>query len=640
MKLHCLSTNPRTNCFLLKLRQLELLFDCGLDLSGLLKFAPLDTLGGVDEHGVTNIYNLASENSNANETLAERTSRHKRRKVEGIRVRQRGEIFVQTPDFSAVEWSSVDFILISNFKHMLALPFVTQYTEFNGKIFATEPTIELGRQLMKELVHYFGENLLCDAPKTRFFSKSKEKINFTEDKGPYNSRSLYTITDVNLCIEKIQPIRYGEHLMLFNSLKVTAYSSGFCLGGANWSIEYGYQKIALISSSSVGNNIHPAPFDKIVLENANAAVLSDINPEVNISYDHMINEIEHHAASALKRGNNVLFPCSLNGIIFDILKDLSDRLERMGLQIPFYIASPVAEESLQYSNILAEWMCAPNQEKVYIPEDPMEHKRLMSQGRLIHVARVDSSINEKYKEPCIVFSGHPSLRSGPVIDFIHKWGADANNLIIFTDSEFDRKSAMRAFEGMRIKFEYLPIDIRLSTYQVGQIIGLHKPQHVIISNDVIDSAAGTFPPIPLLTPYRYMDIINIPIKISFEKTLLTETLAKNIPLIKFGQSLLGSLQGKLLMHNNQLALEPEKDLVPSRLLWGSLRVDKILDRLSQIGIDDFNVVHDELTSDITITLHSPTAIIKLSDGKSIIEANNNRTRKILADILVAQFTKS
>jgi integrator complex subunit 9 len=46
----------------------------------------------------------------------------------------------------------------------------------------------------------------------------------------------------------------------------------------------------------------------------------------------------------------------MNGIIFDVIDFLSQHLRAMGLRdIPFYSVSPIAEESLKYSNICGEW---------------------------------------------------------------------------------------------------------------------------------------------------------------------------------------------------------------------------------------------------------------------------------------------
>lgn len=62
-----------------------------------------------------------------------------------------GRVFVDsTPEFgvpasNVVDFSQVDVILISNYLCMLALPFVTENTGFRGVVYATEPTLQIGR---------------------------------------------------------------------------------------------------------------------------------------------------------------------------------------------------------------------------------------------------------------------------------------------------------------------------------------------------------------------------------------------------------------------------------------------------------------------------------------------------------------
>ncbi|KAF9110733.1 Integrator complex subunit 9 [Mortierella sp. AM989] len=55
------------------------------------------------------------------------------------------EYMFKLPDFSGVDLKSIDVVLISNYNHILALPYLTEFTDFQGRIFATEPTIEFGR---------------------------------------------------------------------------------------------------------------------------------------------------------------------------------------------------------------------------------------------------------------------------------------------------------------------------------------------------------------------------------------------------------------------------------------------------------------------------------------------------------------
>lgn len=51
-------------------------------------------------------------------------------------------LFFQT---ELIDLSTVDVILISNYHCMMALPYITEHTGFMGTVYATEPTVQIGR---------------------------------------------------------------------------------------------------------------------------------------------------------------------------------------------------------------------------------------------------------------------------------------------------------------------------------------------------------------------------------------------------------------------------------------------------------------------------------------------------------------
>ncbi|PKY53936.1 hypothetical protein RhiirA4_500056 [Rhizophagus irregularis] len=178
-------------------------------------------------------------------------------------------------------------------------------------------------QMMKELVHFFGDSVL----KSRTHSQPGFTNIFTGVTADWNvARSLYSIADIQSCIDKVRPVRFGEHL------------------------------ITIVSSSSTVQNKHPLSFDETFFESTSRAV-------------------------------------GLRGI-------------------PFYAVSP---------HICGEWMCTERQQKMYLPDNLMHHQDMIEQSLLYYASRADSSLQKKYQEPCVVFAGHPSLRSGAAINFIRKW---------------------------------------------------------------------------------------------------------------------------------------------------------------------------------------------------------------------------
>ena len=59
-------------------------------------------------------------------------------------------------------------------------------------------------------------------------------------------------------------------------MRLIPYSAGFSLGSANWSLEAGYEKIAILSSTSLSTDVHPAPCDMAVLNDARLVIFSDL----------------------------------------------------------------------------------------------------------------------------------------------------------------------------------------------------------------------------------------------------------------------------------------------------------------------------------------------------------------------------
>jgi integrator complex subunit 9 len=98
---------------------------------------------------------------------------------------------------------------------MLALPFITEYSKFKGKIYATEPTIQIGRQFMEELIQYDSSATLKDNPMWQT-TDAIQTLPFTladKLKGATKWRWLYTKSDVNSCISKIQSVSYSEDIV-------------------------------------------------------------------------------------------------------------------------------------------------------------------------------------------------------------------------------------------------------------------------------------------------------------------------------------------------------------------------------------------------------------------------------------------
>lgn len=97
---------------------------------------------------------------------------------------------------------------------MLALPFITESTGFKGPIYATEPTLQIGRLFMEELVEFIERT-----PKATAARYWKEMLHvlpppLADALKPKSWKHIYSMTAVNSALSKIQLVGYDQKLVL------------------------------------------------------------------------------------------------------------------------------------------------------------------------------------------------------------------------------------------------------------------------------------------------------------------------------------------------------------------------------------------------------------------------------------------
>ncbi|RUS30705.1 beta-lactamase-like protein, partial [Jimgerdemannia flammicorona] len=668
------------NCFLLKLRQITILFNCPLELDAIsatsvtsptvtddddLPIAPEDLFFSALSSSADCLSNTKSNSESSREL----------------------SIFIfRPPDFSLIDISTIDFVLITNHKHMLGLPFLTEYLGFKGKIFATEPVVEFGRQHMEELVHYFSSSSSGRSSGMGRLGHGKKS---SSSEG---WRPIYTLKDVKLCIDKVQQVRYREQLILYDTLKISAYSAGHSLGSANWQIGAGYEQMAFLSSSSTYTGLHPSSFDVDVLKDARVVIVSDLRNggdrnggADDVLMEKTMNKVCGHVARTLKRSGNVLFPISTTGIVFDLIGSLREHLANMGIDIgvqtsrsiPFYMISPVADKSLQYSNICGEWMHPSHQDLVYVPEAPLPHGELLESNRLRVFPSFDAAaLGGDFREPCVVFTGDwRGLRQGPVDWFWRMWGNKSTNTCLFTETDIDYRTLLTTLHHtLRMDMVHCPIDTRLSFNDVRDMIRRldRAPQFVLVPKDVkedniemeLDGEEGPTgkgkewkedQSVTTWKVYGDGEVVGIDVDRGWERVMISEKLAKTIRASKFtnggdilNTSMVAPLTGVLSVHNNRYELHPVTtpqylqalQLNKQRSLWGgNVKVERVLQELHKLGVplSSIHVNVNSMTQSVILTLPADMHAqieFRPQENMTVIEARDEDVRVVLRDIIV------
>lgn len=640
MKLYCLSNDPNKPCHILTFREVTMMLDCGLSMQSILNFLPLPF---VPSNKLSNLPNwMPSDTTDPD--------------LEGELKENGDRVFVDSPpEFcppldKLIDFSQVDVILISNYLCMMALPFVTEGTGFKGIIYATEPTLQFGRLLLEEIVIYIEQ-----CPKSNFATQWKNFVHkcpypLNEAFKPKSWKQIYNKNNVNASLSRIQMVGYNEKIDVYGALQVIPASSGLCLGSANWIISTEHEKIVYLSGSSTLTT-HPRPMDHHALKNADVLIMTDLTQTPISNPDSMLGVLCVVVGLTLRGGGNVLIPCYPTGVVYDLFECLSGKMQELGVSnCPMFFVSPVADMSLAYSNILAEWLSSLKQNRVYVPDEPFPHALLVKNNKLKHFKHIFSEgFSTDFQEPCVVFCGHPSLRFGDVVQFIELWGNNPRNCIVFTEPDFDYIEALAPYQPLQIKVAHCAIDTSLNFTQANKLIKDLKPKTLVVPE------CYTQPPVsaPNLTelvignhtessviPYKWGEVLNLPLKRKQGQVYIDTKVARQIlPVeVKPGISLstvTGSLNVKDNVRNIQeIAGDHLSNQQEIKYEWGTVNITDFLQKLAQEGITDAKV--ESLGANvIVIHLQDEDALIQLEDSSTHVVCNaDEKLRMKLRNIVM------
>jgi len=556
MRFYCLSDNPNKPCYIVQFKQVSLMLDCGLDISTFQNFVPLPV---VEKPNQAPVYNPELVNNDLRDV--------------GTSLGQPyplvdSEPEVLPPESNLFPFSDVDAILISNYTSMLALPFITETEAFRGKVYATEPSILLGKIFMEEMIEYLGRTpRLHEAKKWKsLLSQLPSPLCDIQDVKRW--RKMYTKEKMEACLSKVQMVGFNEKTSIFGLIEISPVSSGYCLGSCNWLMTTGYEKIVYVSSSSTLST-HPKSMDQVSLRGADVMIMTALSHTPTQMPDPSIGEFCRIVCDTLKNAGNVLVPCYPSGIIYDLFECLSNQMDMNGLTtIPMFFFSPVADSSLAYSNIMAEWLGVAKHNRVYVPEEPFIHGSLVRGGRLKSFASLGcESVTSEYRQPCVVFCGHPSLRCGDVVHFMELWASNANNLVVFTEPSVNYQQALVPFQPMAMKVAHYPIDTSLNFTQAKKLIRDSKPGSLVIHERytrppasapgrqdlVIETDVNTI-------TFQKNDILKIPLVRKYENLEISSELAESLTPVEIRPGVaVATVTGNLMVRDNKYTLHVLQD---------------------------------------------------------------------------------
>ncbi|ELA48182.1 hypothetical protein VCUG_00420 [Vavraia culicis subsp. floridensis] len=310
------------------------------------------------------------------------------------------------PFLDLINLSTVDAVFITHFHldHAGALPYLTEKTNFAGKVFMTHPTKAILRWLLNDYIRIINANTEID---------------------------FYSEKDLNNCYDKIIAIDYNQTVVV-KDFKVSALNAGHVLGAAMFMIENDRVKILYTGDYSTEEDRHLKGADTAwISKYGNMDEKEHSNDETVHHLDVLICESTYGVQCHLPReererrftqvvndivtrGGKCLLPVFALGRAQELLLILEDYWDRNPHlhNIPIYYASALANRCLSIYQAYTHMM------NLKIKKDAFNFK---------HIRNLKSVDNHLIKNACVVMASPGMLQSGLSRELFESWCEDANN---------------------------------------------------------------------------------------------------------------------------------------------------------------------------------------------------------------------
>eukprot|EP01137_Pigoraptor_chileana_P003954 Opistho-2@2548 len=642
MKIQCLGRQPEVCCYLVHHNDVSILIDCGVGMTSVLSFLPQTP------------------------TYKTNPRRPLNRRQDGT-VEMGGISFldepvrVRAPDYGGIDLAVVDAVLVSSYQSLLGLCHLCANEAFRGRIYATDPTIQLGKLLLLEAHELYSSSY---QPPSSSVIGGSEPVPQVAGVGSVADMAHWQLPPdkrkIEATISRIKPVYFNQRIELYGRVTIIPVSSGSSLGSCNWVIETKVHKFAYVGRSSLAAARHPEPFDLNALRGCNTLLLGGISSApfrvsraASVPVDSalpspeaMLVELASVVAATTLKGGSVLIPITPIGVVYDLVEYLHAHLHTSS--VPFYFVSPVAANSMALAGIFGEWTCKHRMDRMYLPESPFGHDEIRNSGRLFELKCADGSMASVYREPCVVFCSHPSLRMGDAVHFLERWSGDPNSTLLLTDPEYPTDLLLAPFRPLTINVTVCPIEPCISTTDTARLIKELKPSNIVLPSIYMESRA-----ISIAAPNALVMNNGSTVKVPVSRTRETGTMAGEMSASLFPDATATGTRVRVAVDtmNNRttvVSMPPQLEQAMSgpAILRGRCipaeMARAIADSIRKAGLNEVvAIVSDDNNSDaLAMTIGDTLCTISISPSRTHVTTADDALRNVVHGAIARHFSKN
>lgn len=300
------------------------------------------------------------------------------------------------PFLDLVDLSTIDACFVTHFHldHAAGLPFLTEKTDFKGKVFMTHPTKAILKWLLNDYIRI---------------------INASSD------TDFYSEKDLQNCYDKIIPIDYHQEINI-NGIKVIALNAGHVLGAAMFLIKIEESILLYTGDFSREEDRHLKAAESPNCKVDALITESTYGVQCHLSRDERESRFTNTISKIVLRNGRCLLPVFALGRAQELLLILEEHwTENPHLQkIPIYYASALAKKCIgiyqTYINMMNDRI-----KKISLIKNPFSFN---------FVKNLKSIDYFEDNGPCVIMASPGMLQSGLSRELFEKWCSDKRNGVI------------------------------------------------------------------------------------------------------------------------------------------------------------------------------------------------------------------
>ncbi|KAH8738532.1 cleavage and polyadenylation specifity factor protein [Cryptosporidium ryanae] len=379
------------------------------------------------------------------------------------------------PVFDAVDVSTIDLCLITHFHldHSGATPYFVSLTDFNGKVFMTEPTKAICKLVWQ------------DYARVNRFSVSGS---IESEEGPSSNINLYSEKDIEKALNMTEIIDFRQQFEL-DGIRFSCYGAGHVLGACMFLVEIGGVRILYTGDYSREDDRHvpraeipPIDVHVLICESTYGTRIHE--PRLDRE-KRFIGGVQ----SIITRKGKCLLPVFAVGRAQELLLILEEHWEKTpSIQnVPIIYASPMSIKCMRvfetYINQCGDYI----RRQADMGINPFQFNYIRTVNSLNEIK--DLIYNPG---PCVVMAAPGMLQNGTSRDLFEIWAPDKRNGIILTGYavrgtpayELRKEPEMIQLDDrivpLRAKFDQISFSAHSDFAQTQEFINSLKVPNVIL----------------------------------------------------------------------------------------------------------------------------------------------------------------